>query len=297
MSIPLKGQNKGISPVFNKRITVNIKHVIKTLFIHLCMILIAFFFLVPILWMLSTALKLRWEIFAWPPEWLPREPHWENFREAFKRVPMWGYMWNTLRIIFFKVIGELFAVPLVAYAFARFRFPGKKVLFLLVISTMMIPLQTKLIPLFSMYVRFGLIDSYWPLILPAFTGTPFFIFLMVQYIKTMPRDLDDAARIDGLNNYGILYRILIPLCVPALTITVTYTFLWTWNEFLQPLIYLNSYEKYTIQLGLEMFKGMWSVEWNLLMAATLSTMLPVLVLYFFAQKKLIGGIATLGLKG
>ena len=162
---------------------------------------------------------------------------------------------------------------------------------------MMIPLQTKLIPLFSFYVSLGLIDTYWPLILPAFTGTPFFIFLLVQYIKTMPRDLDDADRIDGLGNFGILYRILIPLCGPALTITITYTFLWTWNEFLQPLIYINSYDKYTIQMGLEMFKGMWSVEWNLLMAATLATMLPVLILYFFAQKRLIGGIATLGVKG
>ena len=210
---------------------------------------------------------------------------------------MLKYMGNTLRIITTKIVGELIAVPLVAYGFARLRFPGKRVLFILVISTMMIPLQTKLIPLFTMYIRLNLVDTYWPLIIPAFTGTPFFIFLLVQYMKTMPRDLDDAARIDGLGNFGILYRILLPLCVPALTITVTYTFLWTLNEFLQPLIYINSYEKYTIQMGLEMFKGMWSVEWNLLMAATLSTMLPVLIHYFFAQKKLIGGIASVGLKG
>ena len=264
---------------------------------HACMVLISFIFLIPIFWMLATALKMRWEIFAWPPEWFPRVPHWENFAEAFNRVPMLKYMGNTLRIITTKIVGELIAVPLVAYGFARLRFPGKRVLFILVISTMMIPLQTKLIPLFTMYIRLNLVDTYWPLIIPAFTGTPFFIFLLVQYMKTMPRDLDDAARIDGLGNFGILYRILLPLCVPALTITVTYTFLWTWNEFLQPLIYINSYEKYTIQMGLEMFKGMWSVEWNLLMAATLSTMLPVLILYFFAQKKLIGGIASVGLKG
>ncbi|MFA5447731.1 MAG: carbohydrate ABC transporter permease [Sphaerochaeta sp.] len=274
-----------------------IKRIRTSILTHLVMISLALLFLVPIIWMLSTALKTRWEIFAWPPNWFPETLQWNNFKEAFTRVPMWRFMRNTFFIILVKIFAELLSVPLIAYGFARLRFPGKKIFFILVISTMMIPLQTKLIPLFTMYVKLGLIDTYWPLVLPAFTGTPFFIFLLNQYMKTLPRDLDDAAKIDGVGTFGILYRILLPLCIPALTIIVTYTFLWTWNEFLQPLIYLSTYEKFTIQLGLEMFKGIWSVEWNLLMAATLATMLPVLVMYFFAQKRLIGGIASVGLKG
>jgi multiple sugar transport system permease protein len=273
------------------------RKLVASLITHLFMISLAMIFLVPIMWMLSTALKTRWEIFAWPPAWFPEVLHWNNFRDAFTRVPMLRFIGNTFYLIVIKTIGELLAVPLIAYGFARLRFPGKNVLFIMVISTMMIPLQTKLIPLFSMYVKLGLIDTYWPLVLPAFSGTPFFIFLLIQYMKTIPRDLDDAAKIDGVGTFGILYRILLPLCIPALTIIVTYTFLWTWNEFLQPLIYLSSYDKFTIQMGLEMFKGIWSVEWNLLMAATLSTMLPVLVMYFFVQKHLIGGIASVGLKG
>jgi len=273
------------------------KKIVVSVLTHLFMISLAMIFLVPVMWMLSTALKTRWEIFAWPPTLFPEKLYWMNFSDVFTRVPMLRFIGNTFFIIVIKTIGELLAVPLIAYGFARLRFPGKNVLFLLVISTMMIPLQTKLIPLYSMYVRFGMIDTYWPLILPAFSGTPFFIFLLIQYMKTMPRDLDDAAKIDGVGTFGILYRILLPLCIPALTIIVTYTFLWTWNEFLQPLIYLNSYEKFTIQMGLEMFKGLWSVEWNLLMAATLATMMPVLIMYFFAQKRLIGGIASVGMKG
>ncbi|HPE93684.1 MAG: carbohydrate ABC transporter permease [Sphaerochaeta sp.] len=264
---------------------------------HSFMILLSVIFLLPIFWMFSTAIKSRWDIFLWPPVLFPEVPQWVNFRDVFTRVPMFRFIGNTFYLIVLKTIGELLAVPLIAYGFARLKFPGKGIFFMLVISTMMIPLQTKLIPLYSMYVKAGMIDTYWPLVLPAFSGTPFFIFLLIQYMKTMPRDLDDAAKIDGVGTFGILYRILLPLCIPALTIIVTYTFLWTWNEFLQPLIYLNSYEKFTIQMGLEMFKGIWSVEWNLLMAATLSTMTPVLVMYFFAQKHLIGGIASVGMKG
>lgn len=288
---------KQIESIEQLRRRVRAKRIRTSILTHLFMMLLATIFLIPIIWMFSTALKTRWEIFAWPPNWFPSTLQWGNFKEAFTRVPMLRFMGNTLFIILAKTFAELLSVPLVAYGFARLKFPGKKILFLLVISTMMIPLQTKLIPLFTMYVKLGLNDTYWPLILPAFTATPFFVFLLNQYMKTLPRDLDDAAKIDGVGTFGILYRIILPLCIPALTIIVVYTFLWTWNEFLQPLIYLSSYEKFTIQLGLEMFKGIWSVEWNLLMAATLATMTPVLIMYFFAQKRLIGGIASVGLKG
>ncbi len=264
---------------------------------YLVMSALAFVFMVPLFWMLSTSLKSRWEVFAWPPQWIPVPAHWENFRLIFERVPLWRYAGNTVILVIGNLIGQLFAVPLVAYAFARLRFPGRNTLFFLMIATMMIPYQVTMIPLFTIFQRLGLVNTYVPLILPAFFGGPFFIFLMHQYIKTLPRDLDDAARIDGAGTWAILYQIILPLCRPPMTIVVVYTFWFTWNDFLHPLIYLNDISKFTIQLGLAMFRGRFDVEWNLLMAATLLAVLPLLIVYFFAQRHLIGGIASVGLKG
>ncbi len=264
---------------------------------YLLMSAIAVVFMVPILWMLSTALKSRWEVFAWPPQWIPTEPQWQNFSDALTKYPFGRFFLNTAFLVVLNVIGELVSVPLVAYAFARMRFPFKRTLFMVMLGTMMIPSQVKMIPMFYIFNLLGLTNTYVPLVLPSFFGTPFFIFLMVQYIKTLPRDLDDAARMDGAGTWTILYRIILPLCKPPLTILAVYTFLWTWNSFLDPLIYLNNFDLFPVQLGLAMLRGRFDVEWNLFMAATLITVLPVLVVYFFAQKQLIGGIASVGIKG
>jgi ABC-type glycerol-3-phosphate transport system permease component len=258
---------------------------------------IAFVVMIPLLWMLSTSLKQRWEIFAYPPQWIPATPYWENYVEAFTRYPLGLFMLNSLLLVLGNLAGELFSVPLVAYGFARLRFPGRNFLFLVMLGTMMIPVHSKLIPLFYLYSRIGWIDTWLPLIVPAFFAGPFFVFLLVQYIKTLPRDLDEAARMDGAGTWTILYRILLPLCKPPLAILVVYTFWWTWNDFLLPLIFLNTFEKFPIQVGLSFFRGRYSVEWNLFMAATLVSTLPVLILYFFAQKHLIGGVASVGIKG
>jgi ABC-type glycerol-3-phosphate transport system permease component len=265
--------------------------------IYAVMTILAFIFLIPLFWMMSTALKSRWDVFAWPIQWIPETLHWENFKDALTKYPFDRFFLNTIFLVGMNILGNLIAVPLVAYGFSRLRFPGKKALFLIMLGTMMVPLQVKLIPLFTMYHRAHMIDTFWPLFLPSFFGDPFFIFLMTQYMKTIPRDLDDAARIDGANTWQILYKVILPLCIPPLTIILVYSFLWNWNMFLQPLIYLNSFEKFPIQLGLAMFRGRYGVEWNLFMAATLATIVPVLVLYFFVQDKLIGGIASVGIKG
>jgi multiple sugar transport system permease protein len=265
--------------------------------IYLALIALAIVFMIPLFWMMSTSLKARFEVFAYPPEIIPSNIQWGNFREIFTRVPLGRYMLNTILLVVANIAGQLFAVPLVAYAFARLRFPGRDVIFFIVIATMMVPTQVTLIPLYSLFQRIGMIDTYWPLILPSFFGSPFFIFLMRQYIKTLPRDLDDAARIDGAGTWGILYRIILPLCIPPLTIVMVYQFLWTWNDFLHPLIYIGNTDMYTLQLGLSMFRGRFTVEWHLLMAAALVSVVPQLVVYFFAQRRLIGGIASVGLKG
>jgi ABC-type glycerol-3-phosphate transport system permease component len=264
---------------------------------YLVLTLIALIFMIPLFWMISTSLKSRWDIFAWPPKWIPDVLHWENYGEAFRKYPLGRFMLNSSFLVVVNIIAELLVVPLVAYGFARLRFPGKKFLFLVLLGTMMLPGHIKLIPLYAIYTKLNWIDTYWPLIVPSFFGSPFFIFLLVQYMKTIPLELDEAARIDGAGTFTILYRIVLPLCWPALTIIIIFTFLWTWNEFMHPLIFLNSFEKYPIQVGLAFFRGRYSTEWNLFMAATLVTLLPVLIVYFFNQKRLIGGIASVGLKG
>lgn len=264
---------------------------------YLVLTTLAAFFMIPLYWMLSTALKSRWEVFAWPIEWIPTHIQWSNFGQVVTRVPFWRYAGNTTVLVIANVAGQLLAVPLAAYSFARLRFPGRNALFFVVIATMMIPGQVTMIPLFTIFQRTKLVNTYWPLILPAFGGGAFYIFLMHQYIKTLPRDLDDAARIDGAGTWAILYRVIVPLCKPPLTIIVVYTFVGVWNDFLHPLIYLDDSRLFTLQLGLAMFKGRFDVEWNLLMAATLMTVVPLLVVYFVVQRQLIGGIASVGLKG
>jgi multiple sugar transport system permease protein len=264
---------------------------------YIVMTAIAIVFMIPLLWMLSTSLKSRPEIFAWPPTWLPENPLFNNYADAFSKYPLARFMLNSFVLVALNTIGELISVPIIAFGFARLNFPFKRVLFILMLSTMMIPGQIKLIPLYQMYSQLNLTGTYVPLVLPAFFGNPFFIFLTVQYMRTIPRDLDEAARIDGAGTWTILYRIILPLCKPVLAVMIVFTFLWVWNDFLQPLIYLSDFNSYPISVGLAFFQGRYSVEWNMFMAATLISILPVLVLYFFAQRHLIGGIASLGLKG
>ncbi len=266
-------------------------------FLYFIMVVLALIFMIPLLWMFTTSLKTRQEIFVWPPTWLPNTPQWGNYVEAFDKYPLARFMFNSAVLVMINSLGEVLSVPLIAFAFARLRFPGRKILFILMLSTMMIPGQIKLIPLFSMFSRLGMIGTYWPLVLPSFFGNPFFIFLMVQYMRTIPRDLDEAARIDGASTWVILYRIILPLSLPAVTVMLVFTFLWTWNDFISPLIYLSDFNSYPISVGLAFFQGRYSVEWNMFMAATLISIIPVLALYFFAQRHLIGGISTLGLKG
>jgi ABC-type glycerol-3-phosphate transport system permease component len=270
---------------------------IGRLLVHLFMLSLCFVFLIPLLWMISTALKTRAQTWLFPPVWIPDPIVWENFPEVFQVVPFARFIQNTLTIVVWNLLGQVISTSLVAYGFARLRFPGRDFLFILLIATLMIPYQVTLIPTFILYKMLGWIDSYLPLTVPAFTGSAFFIFLMRQYMMSLPFELDDAARIDGCNTFQVLYFILMPLCIPPLTIVVVFTFIGVWSDFLGPLIYLNDSAKYTIALGLSMLRGRHGTDWNLLMAASLMAVLPTLVIYFIAQNKLIGGIASVGLKG
>jgi multiple sugar transport system permease protein len=264
---------------------------------HLFMLVLSAVFLIPLFWMVSTALKTRAQTWIFPPEWIPNPVVWENFPRVFEVVPFVLYVQNTLLIVAWNIVGAVLSTALVAYGFARLRFPGRDFLFMLLIATLMIPYQVTLIPTFILFKLLGWINTYLPLTVPAFTGSAFFIFLMRQYLMSIPFELDDAARIDGCNTFQVLFYILMPLCVPPLAIVVVFTFIGIWSDFLGPLLYLNEDEKYTIGLGLNLLRGRHDTDYNLLMAASLMAVLPTLIVYFLAQNKLIGGISSVGLKG
>lgn len=282
-----------IRPWWNRRTQRIIGHVLG----HMVMISLAIIFLIPLFWMLSTALKDRAQTWLFPPKWIPNPVVWSNFPRVFQVGPFLLFIRNTLIILFWNIIGQVFSTSLVAYGFARLRFPGRDFLFMVMIATLMIPYQVTLIPTFLLFKAFNWIDTYLPLTVPAFTGSAFFIFLMRQYMMTIPLELDDAARIDGCNRLQVLLRILLPLCKPPLTLVVVFTFLGVWNDFLGPLIFLNQTEKFTLAIGLSLLRGRAGTDYNLLMAAALMAVIPVLLIYFFAQRHIIGGIASVGLKG
>ncbi|HEY7400242.1 MAG TPA: carbohydrate ABC transporter permease [Actinomycetota bacterium] len=259
------------------------------------------FIMMPVFWALTAALKPDLEpVFTPTPEWFPTKFfEWDNFRRVLvDTLPFLRYAINTMIIVIGNIIGVLISCSLVGFAFARLRFRGSKVLFYILIVTMLIPWQALMVPQFLFFVKvFHWYGSYLPLIVPSFTGVGFFIFLIRQYMRTIPRDLDDAARVDGLNTWQIFWRIILPLSTPVLTVCAVFTFLGSWNNLLGPLIYLDDDSKFTVAIGLANLVTRADTPWNLTMAANLITVLPTVIVYFFVQKKLIGGIASVGLKG
>jgi ABC-type glycerol-3-phosphate transport system permease component len=279
------------------RMSVRQVELIEKFLGYATLILVAFVFVLPLYWMLSTALKTPEQTFAIPPEWLPNPMAWDNFQKVFEEVPFGRFIINTFVLVGINIAGQLFGVTLVAYGFARLRFPGRSLLFLLMLSTLMIPYHVTLVPRFILFSRLGWINTYLPLTVPAFTGSSFLIFMVRQYMMSIPYDLDEAAYIDGANWFDVFWRIILPLSRPALVLVVVFTFVGTWNDFLQPLIYLNDPQLFTVSLGLSFFQGTRETNWNLLMAGSLLATIPPLLLLFFAQRQLIGGIAIEGLKG
>lgn len=255
-------------------------------------------FSVPFLWTVSTALKTNQQVFAVPPQWIPNPPQWKNFQRAWTELPFPTFVFNTVLITVIAVIGQVWSASLVAYGFARFRFPGRNVLFYLMLSTMMLPAQVTMIPVFLLWRELRLIDTFAPLTVPSFFGGgAFTIFLLRQFFMTIPRELDEAAMLDGASPFGIWWRVLLPLSRPALVTVVLFSFLGHWDDFMGPLIYLNSMEKYTVSIGLRMFQDLFGTQLELLMAASLIHILPTIVLFFIGQRYFVKGIALTGLKG
>jgi multiple sugar transport system permease protein len=268
---------------------------------YLLLIALCGFVLLPIGWMLTVALKPEGvPVFTIPPEWFPtRYWDWSNFTKALLTPtrPFLTYTANTLVIFTGNVVGTLLSCSLVAFAFARLRFRGSGWMFNFLIITMLIPWQVLMIPQFLMFNKLGWYGTYLPLIVPSFFGSAFFIFLVRQYMRTIPRELDDAARMDGCNYFQIYWHIILPLCIPVLTVVVVFLFLGSWGDLLGPLIYLDNNKKFTVAIGLANFATRANPNNNQLMAANLIMMLPPMIIYFLAQDKLIGGISSVGLKG
>jgi multiple sugar transport system permease protein len=260
-------------------------------------LLVAGLFLLPLFWMISSSLKPNYQVLEFPPRWLPNPVQWSNYPEALTYVPFARYGLNTLFISIMTIVGHLLSCTLVAYAFARLRAPGKNALFLVLLATMMLPYPVTMIPVYIGFNSLGWINSFKPLIVPAFFGSPFYIFLLRQFFLTLPPELEDAARVDGANTLQILWHIILPISTPAMATVAIFTFQTTWNDFLAPLIYLHDQTKYTISLGLNFFRSSYDVRWAYLMAASLVTMLPVILVFFLAQRQFIKGISITGLKG
>lgn len=263
---------------------------------NILVIALALMFLFPALTMVSTAFKLPDDVFHSPPTLLPAEWTLANFTEAFEDIPVWRYLGNTLLISVISMIGTVISCPLVAYSLSKIKWAGAKPLLILVLATMMLPPQVTMIPIFLIWNDLGLVDSYLPLVVPTFLGVPFFIFLIRQFLLSVPDELIEAARIDGASELRTYATIVLPIARPAIITSAMFQFIWAWVDFLNPLIYLNDPDKYTLSIGIYAFFGQNTAAWGPLMAACVLFALPALGLFLIGQRFLIGGISTGAIK-
>ncbi len=274
-----------------------INHRIASILATLLLLGGAVVIMIPLLWTVCMALKPASEMYT--DNFFPKELAWGNFYEAVTSIDFFLYLKNTLMIVLPNLVGTVVSSAIVAYGFSRFDFKGKRVWFLILLATMMLPSQVTMIPTYLIYRQIGWVNTVLPLVVPAFFGGGAFnIFLVRQFMSGIPKDFDEAARIDGAGPFKIFARVLVPMCRPVMTAVGIFTFMGTWNDFNGPLIYLYDSKKYTLSLGLAFFKGLYTSKWNLMMAATVLVMLPVSILFFIAQDYIIDGIAiSSGTKG
>lgn len=269
---------------------------------HLVLLVLSIPALLPLVWMVSTSLKPDSQIYAGSAgqspvsleALIPRPFQWSNYPAALQTVPFLQYLRNTLTLCFVTVVGAVISSAMVAYGFARLDFRGRGLLFTVMISTMALPGQVTMVPVFALFRWLGWYGTYLPLTVPAFCGSAFFIFLLTQFFRTLPEELSEAARVDGANDLIIFARIALPLARPALATVALFQFLGTWNDFFGPLLYINEPRKYTLAYGLQQFLSQYGTKWAQLMAGTTLFTVPIIILFFFAQKTFIQGIATTG---
>jgi len=269
---------------------------LKTVILYAVLCVLTLTMLLPFLWMVSASLQMDKDVFRFPFRWIPKEPRWKNYRLIWERVPFLTFILNTAKLTVIITALQIVTSSLAAYAFARLRFKGRDVIFLGYVATIAIPWQVYMVPQFIMMRRLGLNDSHAALVLlQAFTA--FGVFLMRQFFISIPKELSEAARIDGLNDLGIYARIMMPLAKPALATLTIFSFVTVWNDCMGPLIYLSSEKLKTIQLGLRMFIAQYSAEYALIMAASLVSLMPVILLFVSLQRFFVQGVASSGVKG
>lgn len=270
----------------------------KRTLVFLALLVGGFVFLTPLIWTLSTALKSPEEIANAPARFWPLVPTWKNFSDAWVALPFSNFVVNTAFVTLMATAGTLLSASLVAYAFARFDFRGKNVWFVLLLSTMMLPSQVTMVPVFMIWRHLGAIDTFFPLIVPAFLGGGAFnVFLLRQFFLTIPRELDEAMLLDGAGYFGIWWRLMLPLSGPALATVAIFSFIGNWDNFDGPLIYLNSTENYTVSIGLRLFQDTFGTNLGQLMAASLMHIAPTILLFLLTQRFFVRGIAATGIGG
>jgi multiple sugar transport system permease protein len=269
--------------------------VTKNILLHLIIYALAIVVIAPFLWMILTSFKDMSEIYVYPPKWLPEKFNFDNYVNAFTAAPFGRYYLNSLIVAFAVTLGQLITCSMAAFAFARLRFKGRDILFYIFLGTMMIPYNVTMIPSFMVLYWLGWIDSYYALIVPGLASA-FGTFLLRQFFITIPRELEEAAYIDGASRFQVLRRIIVPLAKPALATLAIFTFMGVFNDFIWALIVINSEQMQTVQLGLAIFRDRYLTEWDLLMAGSVTAVLPILIVFFFAQKYFIKGITLSGLK-
>lgn len=274
----------------------NTKTRILRVVLYAVLIALALVMLVPFAWMLSASFKLDKDVFIFPIEWLPKNPRWQNYVDIWHKIPLLTFVLNTVKLTLIVTFLQLLTSSFAAYAFAKLQFKGKNTLFLAYIATIAVPWQVYMVPQFMMMRSMGLADTHTAIIcLQAFSA--FGVFMMKQFYEGIPTELCEAARIDGMNEYQIWYKIMVPLSKPALSTLTIFTFVNTWNDFLGPLIYLTTESKKTLQLGLRMFISQFGSEYGLIMAASVLSLIPVLIVFLSLQKFFVEGVAASGVKG
>lgn len=288
-----------VSPeVKPKRTSHRLRNALVALMWHIVLSAFGILLIAPLVWLVSTSLKEPSAIFTLPPQWIPNPARFQNYPEALTAQPFGRFFTNTMLITVLATVGTLLTSSMAAFAFARLRFPLRSVWFAFMLSTLMLPSIVTLIPTFILFRYLRWIDTFYPLIVPFwFGGAPFFIFLLRQFFLTIPLDLDEAARIDGASNYRIYWQVILPLAKPALATVTIFSIINHWNEFILPLIYLHSTDKWTMAIGLQGFSDLYSTQWHWLMAASTVMVLPLIILFFSAQRYYLEGIHMSGLGG
>ncbi len=265
--------------------------------VYILLVGLAVLFILPFVWLVGTSLKHEAHAISYPPTLFPKVFDWANYKEVFQLINFTRFYMNTIIISVSTVFGTVLSSSIVAYGFARIKAKGKDFWFVLLLCTMMLPQQVTMIPVYLIFSKLGWVNTFLPLIIPAFLGNAFFIFLLRQFFRSIPKELEESATLDGCSVFGIFWRIFVPLSKPGLLTVAILSFMWTWNDFLNPLIYLNDTNKYTLALGIQMFQGQLTMLWGPMMAASTMVILPLIILFFFAQRYFIEGIALSGIKG